>query len=68
MIFYATLPMLGFLEAAATPMFWIFTYPFLWAALLVVLRFAGRRSRSSFDARLPDREGRSGAIGSPEPV
>jgi hypothetical protein len=68
MIFYSTLPMLGFLEAAATPMFWIFTYPFLWAALLVILQFAVRRSRSSFNARLPDRERRSGAIESPEAV
>jgi hypothetical protein len=67
-IFYSTLPMLGFLEAAATPMFWIFTYPFLWAALLVILRFAGRRSRSNFHARFSDREGRSGAIASPEAV
>jgi hypothetical protein len=66
-IFYSTLPMLGFLEAAATPMFWIFTYPFLWAALLVILQFAGRRSRSSH-ARLPDRDRRAGAIESPEAV
>jgi hypothetical protein len=64
MIFYSTLPMLGFLEAAATPMFWIFTYPFLWAALLVILQFAGRRSRVRSDAGL--RHWRPAAPDSPE--
>jgi hypothetical protein len=54
-IFYSTLPMLGFLEAAATPMFWIFTYPFLWAALLAILRFAGGfRGRERGAAQSPE--------------
>jgi hypothetical protein len=60
MIFYSTLPMLGFLEAAATPLFWIFTYPFLWAGLLVVLQLARGSSRVSFAVGLRRRQRPSG--------
>ena len=44
LIIYPLLLPIGFLEAASTPWYWLFTYPFLLIPLVLLLRFIGQKS------------------------
>jgi hypothetical protein len=47
MILYAHLIIIGFGEAAATPLGWAWTLPFVILAILIAVRAAGERSRGN---------------------
>lgn len=44
-ILYANLLMIGFIEAAATPLTWVFTLPFVVVTILVISKLAGAKAR-----------------------